>query len=156
MYDCRNPLIQLNYLPWNFPKSEMDGNFRARGCKLNQAKPVEMQPKRTGYRGRKNHPSSATSQRVHWERGREKGTYLELAKSESLPVLEKIMTPTSASQRIASSFAFFSRPFRLFENVTCLLVESSIFSIAIFPLPIVPPHLTTNLHTQRYIYIYIH
>ena len=46
------------------------------------------------------------------------------------------MTPTSASQRIASSFAFFNNPFLRFENVTCLLVELSILLITIFPLPI--------------------
>ena len=49
------------------------------------------------------------------------------------------MTPTSASHRIASSLAFFSSPFLLLENVTCLLVELSILLITIFPLPIPLP-----------------
>lgn len=66
--------------------------------------------------------------------------YLELAKSQSFPVLEKIITPTSASHKIASSFAFFSKPFLRFENVTCLLVELSILLITIFPLPIPNPN----------------
>lgn len=59
-----------------------------------------------------------------------------LENSWSLPVLEKIITPTSASHKIASSFAFFSNPLLLFENVTCLLVELSILLITILPLPI--------------------
>ncbi|CAA6657826.1 unnamed protein product [Spirodela intermedia] len=48
------------------------------------------------------------------------------------------MTPTSASQRMASSFAFFSSPLRRLEKVTCRLVELSILRITIFPLPILP------------------
>jgi hypothetical protein len=51
-------------------------------------------------------------------------------------VLEKIMRPTSASQRMASSLAFLKIPFLRFENVTCRLVELSIRRITIFPLPI--------------------
>jgi hypothetical protein len=51
---------------------------------------------------------------------------LVLANSYSFAVLEKITRPTSASHRIASSFAFLISPFRLFEKVTCLLVELSI------------------------------
>lgn len=46
------------------------------------------------------------------------------------------MTATSASQSTESSWAFFSRPWRLLENVTCLLFEFSIFFISIFPRPI--------------------
>lgn len=55
-------------------------------------------------------------------------------------MLEKIITPTSASHKIASSFAFFSKPFLRFENVTCLLVELSILLITILPLPIPNPN----------------
>ncbi|KAG9142387.1 hypothetical protein Leryth_020067 [Lithospermum erythrorhizon] len=47
-----------------------------------------------------------------------------------------MITPTSASHKIANSLAFFSNPFLLFEKVTCLLVELSILLMAIFPLPI--------------------
>lgn len=49
------------------------------------------------------------------------------------------MSPTSASQRMANSLAFFSRPFLLLEKVTCLLVELSILRITIFPLPMLNP-----------------
>ncbi|RWV89488.1 hypothetical protein GW17_00048358 [Ensete ventricosum] len=45
--------------------------------------------------------------------------------------------PTSASQRMASSLAFFSSPFRRFEKVTCRLVVLSILRITIFPLPMI-------------------
>ncbi|KAL6012703.1 hypothetical protein ACLOJK_003192, partial [Asimina triloba] len=61
---------------------------------------------------------------------------LELAKSWSFPVLEKIMRPTSASHKMASSLAFFSSPVLLLEKVTCRLVELSMRRITIFPLPI--------------------
>lgn len=59
-----------------------------------------------------------------------------LENSESLPVSEKIITPTCASHNIDNSFAFFNNPFLLFEYVTFLLVGSSILLMAIFPLPI--------------------
>lgn len=61
---------------------------------------------------------------------------LVLENSWSLPVLEKTTRPTSASQRMESSLAFFSSPPRRFEKVTCLFVELSILLITIFPLPI--------------------
>jgi len=63
--------------------------------------------------------------------------YPELENSKSLPVFEKTITATSASQRMASSWAFLSNPALLFENVTCLLFVFSIFLISIFPLPII-------------------
>ncbi len=63
----------------------------------------------------------------------------ELANSKSFPVLEKTISATSASHSTASSCAFFNKPPRLLENVTCLLVAFSIFFISIFPLPICPP-----------------
>ncbi|KAG6556086.1 hypothetical protein Mapa_002027 [Marchantia paleacea] len=46
------------------------------------------------------------------------------------------MTAISASQSTDSSWAFFIRPPRRLENVTCLLVGFSIFLISIFPRPI--------------------
>lgn len=54
---------------------------------------------------------------------------LELAYSKSLPLLEKMIIAISASHKIESSRAFFNKPTRLFENVTCLLLKFSIFSI---------------------------
>lgn len=63
-------------------------------------------------------------------------TYPELENSKSFPVLEKMITATSASQRIESSWAFLRSPFRLLENVTCLLFAFSILLISILPLPI--------------------
>jgi hypothetical protein len=60
----------------------------------------------------------------------------ELANSNSFPVLEKMMSATSASHSTASSCAFFNRPPRRLENVTCLLVGFSILLISIFPRPI--------------------
>jgi len=51
-------------------------------------------------------------------------------------VLENTINPTSASQRIDSSLAFFTNPLLLLENVTWRLVELSILRITIFPLPI--------------------
>ncbi|CAA6664352.1 unnamed protein product [Spirodela intermedia] len=45
-----------------------------------------------------------------------------------------MINPTSASQSMASSFAFLNRPLRRFEKVTCLAVLLSIFLILIFPL----------------------
>lgn len=67
---------------------------------------------------------------------RKLAAYPLLEYSKSLPVLEKMITATSASQRTASSFDFLSKPARLFENVTCLLLAFSILLISILPLPI--------------------
>lgn len=75
-------------------------------------------------------------------------TYPELEYSQSFPVLEKTITATSASQRIASSRAFLSSPFRLLENVTCLLFAFSILFISILPLPI-----TNHTHKRKNIYM---
>lgn len=91
-------------------------------------------------------------------------TNLVLAKSWSLPVLEKIINPTSASQRIASSLAFFNNPLLLFENVTCRLVELSILRITIFPLPIIitiqihrsPPDTSIHIHIRIRVYVRIY
>ena len=51
-------------------------------------------------------------------------------------MLEKMTSPTSASQRMASSLAFLKIPFRRLENVTCRLVELSIRRMTILPRPI--------------------
>ena len=59
--------------------------------------------------------------------------YLELANSLSLPLGEKMITATSASHRTESSKAFFRRPLRRFENVTCRLVAFSMRRICVFP-----------------------
>lgn len=64
--------------------------------------------------------------------------HLVLENSKSLPVFEKIITPTWASHKIASSEAFLSSPTRRLENVTCLLLAFSIFFISILPRPISP------------------
>lgn len=58
--------------------------------------------------------------------------------SKSLPVLEKIMSPSSASQRTDNSWTFLSRPPLRLEKVTCLLVVFSILLISIFPRPMLP------------------
>lgn len=55
------------------------------------------------------------------------------------------MSPTSASQRTASSCAFLKRPLRRLEKVTCLEVTFSIFLILIFSL-VIPDSLPA---TQR-------
>uniref|UniRef100_A0A2P2K013 Uncharacterized protein n=2 Tax=Rhizophora mucronata TaxID=61149 RepID=A0A2P2K013_RHIMU len=65
-----------------------------------------------------------------------KMAYLELEYSKSLPVAEKIMRATSASQRTESSAAFLKSPRLLLEKVTCLAVMLSIFLILIFSLAI--------------------
>jgi hypothetical protein len=57
--------------------------------------------------------------------------YLELAKLKSFPVAEKTTSPTSASQRMESSWAFLNSPFRRLEKVTCLAARLSILLIAI-------------------------
>jgi hypothetical protein len=57
--------------------------------------------------------------------------------SNILPVLEKMTTPTLASQSTASSLAFLSSPPRRLEKVTCRFVEFSIRLISIFPRPMV-------------------
>ncbi|CAA6672788.1 unnamed protein product [Spirodela intermedia] len=62
----------------------------------------------------------------------------ERKKNRSLPVEEKTITPTSASQSMASSSAFLNRPLLRFEKVTCLVVVFSIFLIFIFSLTIPP------------------
>eukprot|EP00188_Purpureofilum_apyrenoidigerum_P000224 Plantae.Rhodophyta-Purpureofilum_apyrenoidigerum.ctg108899.p2 GENE.Plantae.Rhodophyta-Purpureofilum_apyrenoidigerum.ctg108899~~Plantae.Rhodophyta-Purpureofilum_apyrenoidigerum.ctg108899.p2 ORF type:complete len:109 (-),score=8.65 Plantae.Rhodophyta-Purpureofilum_apyrenoidigerum.ctg108899:13-339(-) len=55
----------------------------------------------------------------------------------------------SQSQRTASSRAFFSRPFFLFKNVTCLFFASCIFSMTIFLLPIsLSQHASTALLSE--------
>ena len=53
-----------------------------------------------------------------------------------MPLEEKIMRASSASQRTESSKAFLRSPFRRFENVTCRLVAFSILLIWVFPLTI--------------------
>ncbi len=60
----------------------------------------------------------------------------ELANSNNFPMLEKMMSATSASHNTTSSCAFFNRPLQRLENVTCLLVGFSILLISIFPHPI--------------------
>ena len=52
--------------------------------------------------------------------------------------MEKMMSATSASHSTESSKAFFSKPFLLFEKVTCLLVSFSMRFIWVFPLTIFP------------------
>ena len=59
-------------------------------------------------------------------------TDLGLANWKSFPLLEKMMSPTSASHRTERSCAFFIKPPRRFENVTCLVVAFSILLILIF------------------------
>lgn len=68
------------------------------------------------------------------DEGRERD--LELQYSKSLPVEEKMIRATSASQRTESSSAFLKSPLRRLENVTCLAVALSIFLIWIFSLAI--------------------
>lgn len=68
--------------------------------------------------------------------GRERERDLELEYSKSLPVAEKMIRATSASQRTESSSAFLKIPLRLLEKVTCLAVALSIFLIWIFSLAI--------------------
>ena len=62
-----------------------------------------------------------------------------------LPLAEKTMTPTCASQRMASSFAFLSSPIRLLEKVTWRLVVFSIFLSSTFPRPIDPVLFSTAI-----------
>lgn len=85
------------------------------------------------------------------EKKRRNEENLVLEKSWRRPVLEKMMRATSASQRMASSFAFLMSPFRRFEKVTCLLVLLSIRRITIFPLPISPSLFLSSL---QYLVIY--
>lgn len=80
----------------------------------------------------------------------ENWTYLQLENSKSLPVFEKTITPTSASQRTASSRAFLSNPALLFENVTCLLFTFSIFFISIFPRPITQNQILNRTHKTQF------
>ena len=62
----------------------------------------------------------------------EDSTNLGLANWKSFPLLEKMMSPTSASHRTERSCAFFIKPPLRFENVTCLVVAFSILLILIF------------------------
>uniref|UniRef100_A0A803RAW1 Uncharacterized protein n=1 Tax=Cannabis sativa TaxID=3483 RepID=A0A803RAW1_CANSA len=74
-------------------------------------------------------------------------TYLELVEySESLPLVEKTIKATSASQSTEISCAFFNNPERRFENVTCLLILFSILFISTRPRPM--------MYMCVYIYIY--
>lgn len=57
--------------------------------------------------------------------------------SKSLPLVEKTIKATSASQRIEISCAFLSNPERRFENVTCLLILFSILFSWTLPLPMI-------------------
>lgn len=75
-------------------------------------------------------------------------TYLELANSKSLSLVEKMIRATSASQRTESSKAFFSSPFRRLEKVTCLLVAFSILLICVFPRTIFTSLLYTFIYTK--------
>ncbi|CAA6672781.1 unnamed protein product [Spirodela intermedia] len=61
-------------------------------------------------------------------------SYLFLKKARKME--EKTITPTSASQSMASSSAFLNKPLLRFEKVTCLVVVFSIFLILIFSLAI--------------------
>nr|AFK35727.1 unknown [Medicago truncatula] len=54
---------------------------------------------------------------------------LKLEYSKSFPVEEEMMRATSASHKTESSSAFLINPLLLFEKVTCLAVEFSIFFI---------------------------
>jgi len=63
-------------------------------------------------------------------------------------VLEKMTSPTSASQRMESSLAFLKIPFRRLEKVTCRLVELSIRRITILPRPIVKLRPVLHAHTR--------
>ena len=56
--------------------------------------------------------------------------------SKSLPLVEKTMRATSASQSTEISCAFFSKPDLLLEKVTCLLILFSILFNCTLPLPI--------------------
>lgn len=68
-------------------------------------------------------------------------TYLELENWKSLPVEEKTISATSASQRIDSSSAFLNNPFLLLEKVTCLAAVLSILLSLSFSLAMVTVHL---------------
>jgi len=78
----------------------------------------------------------------------EKETHPELENSKSLPVLEKTMTATSESQRMASSCAFLNKPVLRLEKVTCLLLALSIRLISIFPRPIEHAQLKNRVRKQ--------
>lgn len=80
---------------------------------------------------------------------------------KSLPLVEKTMRATSASQRTEISCAFFSNPDLLFENVTCLLILFSILFNCTLPLPISLSHYmiyysSTNLLSLSFTFIYHH
>lgn len=55
--------------------------------------------------------------------------------SKSLPLVEKTINATSASQSTEISCAFFNNPDLRFENVTCLLILFSILLSWTLPLP---------------------
>ena len=65
--------------------------------------------------------------------------------SKSLPLVEKTMRATSASQSTEISCAFLSKPDLLFENVTCLLILFSILFNSTLPLPI---YTLSNINSQ--------
>lgn len=68
-----------------------------------------------------------------------------LQNSNRRPRLEKMMSPTSASHKTDSSYAFLSSPLRRFANVTCRLILFSILFNSTLPLPISPLSLSKDL-----------
>jgi hypothetical protein len=66
--------------------------------------------------------------------------YLELENWKSLPVEEKTISATSASQRIDNSSAFLNNPFLLLEKVTCLAAVLSILLSLSFSLAMATVH----------------
>jgi len=86
-----------------------------------------------------------------WRYVRLKNTHTyhgSLEYSKSLPLVEKTMRATSASQSTEISWAFLSKPDLLFENVTCLLILFSILFNCTLPLPILYHH--TNTYFQNF------
>jgi len=69
--------------------------------------------------------------------------------SKSLPLVEKIMRATSASQSTEISCAFFNKPDLLFEKVTCLLILFSILFNCTLPLPIFGWITITHYHNMN-------
>lgn len=77
------------------------------------------------------------------EEKRERNIYQEsVAYSKSLPLEEKTIKATSASQSTEISLAFFNKPDLRLEKVTCLLILFSILFSCTRPLPIAPHSLT--------------
>lgn len=73
-------------------------------------------------------------------------TYLESVEySKSLPLVEKTIKATSASQSTEISCAFLSSPDLLFEKVTCLLILFSILFSWTLPLPMTLINFPTDL-----------